>query len=271
MKNHKLNLLLLSGSKAAGSLPKGEKPGLFDWAEKWINAFFTEEATQGKPIMFVPYARAGGLSEADYFKSTQDRLQRMGIACVCAPKGGITEVDLFKVGGVFVGGGHTPTLLYKLQSTGALAVLREAASAGLPYMGSSAGTLITCPTIKTNNDMPGPANDVIDLISLGLIPFQLNCHYMDDSMHDPAHQGETRDLRLKEFCIFNPGKTVLGLYEGQAIRVQGDKAELWTSKNARGFNTPIFSDDRRIELACAVDEPCDISWLLDPRYTRNIV
>jgi len=118
----------------------------------------------------------------------------------------------------------------------------------MPYLGSSAGSLIACSTIKTNNDMPGPANDVIDLRSLGLIHFQLNCHYLDDGMHDPQHQGETRDTRLKEFCTFNPGVSVLGIYEGQAVRVKGNSFELWTSDAARGTQSPIFVDNRRTEV-----------------------
>ena len=69
--------------------------------------------------------------------------------------------------------------------------------------------------------MPGPAHDVIDLNALGLISAQLNCHYMDNGMHDPKHQGETRDTRLQEFCAFNPHTPCLALYEGQALRVTG--------------------------------------------------
>lgn len=183
----------------------------------------------------------------------------MGIATRCAPPEGITEETLKNIGGIFVGGGHTPTLLYKLQQTGSLDVIRNAVENGLPYLGSSAGTLIACPTIKTNNDMPGPANDVIDLRSLGLVNVQINCHYLDNSMHDPKHQGETRDGRLKEFCTFNPGKAALGLYEGQALRVQGDEVQLWTSKQARGTKTPVFLNHDRREIECEIDAPKDVS------------
>ena len=51
------NLLLLSGSRAAGNLPADESPGFLDWAEDWIKAHFREG-----PVLFVPYARPGGIS-----------------------------------------------------------------------------------------------------------------------------------------------------------------------------------------------------------------
>lgn len=257
--NGKKNMLLLSGSKA-GKDAEGKKLGTLDWAEPWIKEFFAEPVTQGKPVLFVPYARPDGMTEEAYFEAIHDRLAKMGITAICAPADGkITPELLSQVGGIFVGGGHTPTLLHKLQQSGSIPVIREAVEAGLPYMGSSAGSLIACPTIKTNNDMPGPANDVIDLRSLGLINAQLNCHYIDDSMQDKDHNGETRDTRLKEFCTFNPNVSVLGLYEGQALRVQGNQTHLWTSPHTRAHKSPVFLNQTRTELDCEVGEPLNVS------------
>ena len=253
------NMLLLSGSKATGNLPDGVMPGFLDWAEAWVKEFFIQSIQQQKPIVFVPYARPGGITEQEYFMLVQQRLAQMGITSVCASEHGVTTEILQEARGIFVGGGHTPTLLYKLQTSHSLDVIRQAVNKGLPYLGSSAGTLITCPTIKTNNDMPGPANNIIHLESLGLVNAQINCHYMDDTMHDPKHQGETRDLRLQEFCVFNPNTTVLGLYEGQALRVIGNKTYLWTSKQTRGTKTPIFCNKLRTTIQCTIGIEQDIS------------
>src|SRR5688500_8561309 len=84
-KPSKKNMLLLSGSNAAGHLPDGVKPGFLDFAEPWITEFFAHAAQEKKPILFVPYARPAGMSEAEYFKMAQERLGKMGLAAVCAP------------------------------------------------------------------------------------------------------------------------------------------------------------------------------------------
>ncbi len=253
------NMLLLSGSKAAGNLPDNQAPGFLDWAEAWIKEFFAPATQQNKPIVFVPYARPGGISEQEYFTTVEQRLKKMDIATMCAPADKVTEEVLREAGGIFIGGGHTPTLLHKLQTTGSLDIIRRNVETGLAYLGSSAGTLVTCPTIKTNNDMPGPAHNIIDLSSLGLVGAQINCHYMDDTMHDPKHQGETRDIRLREFCVFNPNIAVIGLYEGQALRVIGDQTQLWTSKQTRGLRTPVFRNNQRMEIQCTIEVAQDVS------------
>lgn len=275
MKNTPLqkNLLLLSGSRAMGNLPEGAgKPPLFKFAEPWIKEFFAAAIESKKPVLFVPYARPDAMAEATYFSAVKKRFDEMGIPIECAPEDGhITREMLQRCGGIFVGGGHTYTLLDKLQSTGSLEIVRTAVEEGLPYMGSSAGTVIACPTIKTTNDMPGPSADKIDLNALGLVGFQINPHYMDNSMHDPKHMGESRDTRLKEVSAFNPGMQTLGLYEGQAVRVNGDKMEILTSENYRGTKPPVFhvankgADCTRTEIECEVGEPKDVSRMFAVR------
>lgn len=258
----KLNLLLLSGSRAAGNLPEDIKPGYLAFAEAWIKDFFANAIEQEKPVLFVPYARAGGISEEEYFNIVKPRMEGMGIELICAPVEGITEQTLANIGGIYIGGGHTYTLLDKLQKTKSLDVICAKVKEGLLYLGSSAGTIIACPTIKSTNDMPGLASDSIDLRSFGFINFQLNCHYINDSMHDSKHQGETRDKRLEEICQFNPDMKVLGLYEGTALRINGNKTFIFTSKYARGCNAPVFSKERRDEITCQVGEPKDITDMM---------
>src|SRR5437016_3392642 len=77
-----------------------------------------------------------------------------------------------------------------------LGSIRDRVRGGLPYLGSSAGSMIACPTIRTTNDMPIVQPPSFD--SHGLVPFQLNCHYLDP---DPSstHMGETREVRIGEF------------------------------------------------------------------------
>jgi hypothetical protein len=52
---------------------------------------------------------------------------------------------------------------------------------GMRYVGSSAGTGIAAPTIRTTNDMP--IVEPQSLASLALVPFQINAHYLDPDLH----------------------------------------------------------------------------------------
>jgi dipeptidase E len=56
-------------------------------------------------------------------------------------------------------------------------MLRRVAQDGVPYLGASAGSNLACPSIRTTNDMP--IVEAVPLSALGLIPFQLNPHYLD--------------------------------------------------------------------------------------------
>ena len=131
-------------------------------------------------------------------------------------------------------------LLKTLQDSGLLSILRERALAGIPYLGSSAGTNIAAPTIRTTNDMPivEPAS----FEALGLVPFQINPHYLDA---DPksTHMGETREQRLREFHEENE-TPVVGLREGAWIRVEGDRATLGGACGARIFRRGLEPEER---------------------------
>jgi dipeptidase E len=101
----------------------------------------------------------------------------------------------------------------------------------MPYAGASAGANLACPTIKTTNDMPIVQPPSFD--ALGLVPFQINPHYLDP---DPGstHMGETRETRIREFHEEN-ATPVVGLREGAMLRVEDGGVWLKGVAGARVF------------------------------------
>ncbi|MGI8897161.1 MAG: dipeptidase PepE, partial [Pyrinomonadaceae bacterium] len=109
--------------------------------------------------------------------------------------------------------------------------IREKVEDGMPYVGSSAGSNVAGPTIKTTNDMPivePPSFEALNLVS-----FQINPHYLDPDP-DSKHMGETREERILQFFEEND-KPVVGLREGAMIRVEGNANILKGSTGGRIF------------------------------------
>jgi dipeptidase E len=133
---------------------------------------------------------------------------------------------------IVVGGGNTFQLLASLYDRELIDVIRARVHAGVPYIGWSAGAVITAPTMGTTNDMP--IIEPRSLRALDLIPFQINAHYTD--FHPPGHQGETRAERLEEYVEVNRTVRVLGLREGCSLRITDDEIALHGAGTA-----PVFS------------------------------
>lgn len=121
---------------------------------------------------------------------------------------------------ILVGGGNTFSLLHHTRRLGLLPAIRKAVAGGAVFIGWSAGSNLACPTIRTTNDMP-----VIDpggFDALDLVPLQINPHYTNALPNGIF--GETRNQRIAEFTRLWPTVPVLGLPEGNWLRVHGPRA-----------------------------------------------
>jgi dipeptidase E len=181
-----------------------------------------------KRLLFVPFALH---DRAAYAAKARARFVPEGIEveALTADESGRRAVQSAEA--VFVGGGNTFRVLETLQDAALLEPLRARARAGLPYLGASAGINIACPTIKTTNDMPivQPAR----FEALGLVPFQINPHYLDADP-ESRHMGETREDRIREFLEEND-VAVVGLREGGWLRIEDADGQIGGAAGARVF------------------------------------
>jgi dipeptidase E len=207
-------LLLISSSNVYGY-------GFLDHAEPEIRRILTGR----RSVAFVPFAQH---DHAAYTFLVRERFARMNIE--------VTEVrraaDVESAEALFIGGGNTFRLLKALYERALLEpITRRVREGGAPYIGSSAGTNVACPTIMTTNDMPivFPPS----FAALGLVLFQINPHYLDD---DPAskHKGETREERIRQFHEEDP-TPVIGLREGTMLSVENGVTTLLGITSARVF------------------------------------
>lgn len=182
-------------------------------------------------IVFIPYARPGGISHHDYTARAIQAFKDMDINVV-----GLHSFDdplstLTSAKAVFTGGGNTFLLVSQLYKYKLLPLLRDRIYDGMPYFGTSAGSNITGVTMQTTNDMP-----IIyppSFKTLGAVPFNINPHYLDPVVGS-KHMGETRATRIQEFHTYNT-IPVVGLREGSWLDVKGDQITLKGMLSARIF------------------------------------
>jgi dipeptidase E len=210
-------ILLISSSTVYGR-------GYLDHVEQQIKSFL---GSTGK-VLFFPFA----LFDRDaYAAKVKARFAAMGysIETVHAapdPHNAIGQTDA-----IFIGGGNTFRLLKALQDLDLLDPVRHKVKSGAPYIGSSAGSNVAGPTIKTTKDMPIVQPRSFD--SLGLVPFQISPHFQDPDPNS-RHMGETQEERILQFLEENE-TPVVGIREGAWLICENGAVTLKGEAGARIF------------------------------------
>lgn len=186
-------------------------------------------------ILFIPFARPGGVSHDDYTAKAADFFAKFNIKVTGLHSSDHPEETVNQAKGYFTGGGNTFLLVKTLHELGLMDTLKNNVEAGKPYLGCSAGSNIGGLNMRTTNDMPIVYPSSFNC--MGLVPFNINPHYLDPNP-DLRHNGETRETRIREFLTQNDTK-VIGLREGNWIRRTGSSITVEGTESTR-----IFEKDR---------------------------
>src|ERR1700730_17674675 len=210
-------ILLISNSTVYGR-------GYLDHVESEIKSLLG----RGQRVLFFPFA----LYDRDAYTATaKRRFDAMGYLLESVHQAKNPHTAIKETDAIFVGGGNTFRLLKALQDLDLIEPIRQKVRGGAPYIGSSAGSNVAGPTIKTTKDMPIVQPRSFE--SLGLVPFQISPHYLDP---DPSshHMGETQEERILQFLEEND-TAVVGMREGAWLLVEDGAVFLKGSTGARIF------------------------------------
>jgi len=215
-----LNILLASTSKVYGT-------SYLSYLSDEIQQLFKDS----DEVLFIPFARPGGISYSEYTKKAKMFFQSIDKDCVSITSFHKPEKAIEKADAIFTGGGNTFLLLKTLYELKLINPLRDKLEQACPYLGTSAGSNICGQHIKTTNDMPIVYPPSFD--ALGLVPYVINPHFID-KQEGEKHQGESRSTRLNEYLTQNK-IPVVALPEGSWIRVNQGQHKLEGEQTALLF------------------------------------
>jgi dipeptidase E len=210
-------VLLISNSTVHGR-------GYLDHVESEIESFLGS----ARRVLFFPFA----LHDRDAYTATaRTRFAAMGYSIDSAHETAVPQKAVEETDAIFIGGGNTFRLLKALEDLDLIQAIRRKVGSGAPYIGSSAGSNVAGPTIKTTKDMPIVQPRSFD--SLGLVPFQISPHYLDPDPNS-THMGETQEERILQFLEEND-TPVVGIREGAWLLCTNRAVTLKGQSGARIF------------------------------------
>ena len=180
--------------------------------------------------LFIPYA-AVTFSFDQYELKVEERFAEIGHHITSIHHFSNPAEAVQNAEAIIVGGGNTWQLVRMMHDNRLMEAIRQKVNQGTPYIGWSAGSNVACPTLQTTNDMP--IVDPRGFDCMGLVPFQINPHYLD--ANPAGHGGETREQRIEEFLEVNPGIMVVGLREGTMLKCENNSLKMIGSRSARIF------------------------------------
>ncbi|NMC35974.1 type 1 glutamine amidotransferase-like domain-containing protein [Candidatus Beckwithbacteria bacterium] len=190
-----------------------------------INQYLPKKITDCK-IAYISTA-SKKVHDDSYAKNFQNTINKLNFSFNDIDIAGMNEGELRKaLDGhdiIFVEGGNTYYLLKSVRDSNFEKVIKEKLSEGVVYIGSSAGSYITGPSIimSTFNERGFDRFGITDFTAMNIVPFLLKAHYTPDMMErlkkDFSNTGHPlRILTDKQALIINNGAVQL-LGEGDEI------------------------------------------------------
>lgn len=197
---------------------------LASYAKNTINEIIKNEKIdpKGKTAIFIPTA-GDPYDNKDFVEADKKALLDAGFE--------VTELDIKKgtkklkilapdTDLILVAGGDTFYLIDHLRRTGADKILQEYVSNGGLYVGSSAGSIICCPTIEgaVEFDNPNLAPDLEDYTGLNIFPDVIIPH---------AHKEKYFERINRASAKLNQKYRVYHLTDDEVLFYDGKNAEVF--------------------------------------------
>lgn len=167
---------------------------------------------------FIPTA-GDPYENKDFVYVDRDALTKMGMRVIDVDlkttTGAALEKVLSSVDVILVAGGNTFYLLDQVKKSGFDSIVKKLIEKGVVYVGSSAGSILCCPTIEGAKrfDSPADAPELTDYTGLNLVDFVIIPHAHKEKYKERI-QETTAELNSK-------GLKVTTLTDNQAIIVDG--------------------------------------------------
>lgn len=138
---------------------------------------------KGAKVIFIITPSETSEGSLDWLDGDRDSLKKVGYDVTDYTITGKTrneikkDIEDFDI--MFVSGGNTFYLLEKIQQSGCVDILKKFVEQGKPYIGSSAGSVVTGPDISPAYDLDRveKAPNIKDYIGLGLVDFVTLPHW----------------------------------------------------------------------------------------------
>lgn len=251
-----LNMLLFSGGQSQRHQP------YYHYCAPWLQKFLNRKLSKDAKILFISWAVWGGQDADAMFRYGCEHWGQFGLTLIPLHRESNYHQAIAEADAIIVGGGSIHFLVHELEEHQLMQPIRDKIKSGCLYIGTSAGAVITGPTMHTASEPP--LLHIPSHKTLNILPFQLNAHFYLTGP-DQFHHGPTPEARIKNYLQLNPDpRPVLCMQDGSFLYINS------RSVTAMGIKDMILFDRK---LQKHIFQPGDkLTRLLRPRskYYKRI-